>query len=280
MANIISAKSETGHDVPAFVTPDGVPRLLTAIPGPPNRMATPFSAEPSRLIPRSEWREFDRRQSALPIYDQGQIGSCVANGWCYMLRRAMLTAGATMADVSRAMLYAMINGGRDAGADPAAAVSALSETGVCLESEVPYGFKVKRQISAGAYETAKRFRIEPDAVYSIANFDEAVSAELLGFDAGFTVFVQGQWNELSPDGCPPAYRGTGNHWMSFDNRLKKTSKGEWLLGALQSWGGRWGDGGRCWMREAHFANQPYLQMYAIRWPGQDPLDPNLAPVAA
>jgi hypothetical protein len=95
-----------------------------------------------------------------------------------------------------------------------------------------------------------------------------------------TVYVAGDWNNLDADGCPPAYRGTGNHEMSGGDALIITSKGEPVIELDQSWGPSWGNAGHCNIRRAHFIHQPQLQIYAFKFPGQDPLDPSVGPAAA
>jgi hypothetical protein len=279
MSNIVSAKTQTGHDLPGYITPDGQIRLLASLPGPRSIRVMPFAKE-NRVIPQEEWFEFERHRSDVPIKDQQQEGSCVANGWISMLERSLSAAGQAHRDLSRAMLYAFINGGRDAGANPSDAAEVVSTLGVCTEETVPYRFLVERQIPQAARDEAKRFAVPPDAIYAINSWDELVSAEILGYKTGMTVLVAGNYIQLDGDGCPPVHRGVGNHWQSCDSRLKKTSRGDWVLGAIQSWGlGVWNNG-LGFFRESHWDSQPGVQGYAIRYPGQDPLDPNLVPPAA
>lgn len=276
---IVDAKSQTGHDLPAFVTPDGQIRLLASLPGPRSFQATPFAAA-NPVIPRSDWVAFDRHRTDVPIKDQKQEGSCVANGWIAMLERAISASGQAHQDLSRAMLYAYINGGRDAGANPADAAQVVSTVGVCTEATVPYQFLVQRQISQVAIDEAKRFLFEGDSLYSINSWDELVSAELLGFKTGMTVLVAGNYTTLDSDGCPPAHRGTGNHWQSCDSRLKKTAAGNWVLGAIQSWGLQVWNQGLGYFTEAHWDLQNGVQAYAVKWANWDPNDPNIIPVLA
>lgn len=276
--SIIEVVSQTGHALPAFVTPDGQYRLLASLPGERSYKATPYAAE-NPVIPRSDWFEFDRHRDDVPIKDQKQEGSCVANGWVSMLERARSAAGHTHVDLSRAFLYALINGGRDAGANPTDAAEALKDYGVCTEATLPYSFVVARQLTAAMKAEAKRFALEGGAIYACNSFDELVSAELLGFKTGMTVLAAGQFAYLDDDGCPPVHRGVGNHWQSCDSRLKRARNRDWLLGGLQSWGIQVWDQGKGLFREAHWDLQRDAQGYAIRWPGQDPNDPNIAPIA-
>lgn len=275
---IVGVKTATGHDLPAYVTPDGVPRVLGCLPGPRSFKAPAFGAEPSRILPRSSWLEIARHRLSVPIKDQGQESSCVANGSLTMVERAMVAAGMAHVNLSRAMLYALINGGRDAGSNPADAFQVLQKLGVCAEATLPYQLAFEGQITAAMRGEAARFKLDGGAVFECNSFDELVSAELQGYKTGMTVYVAGNYAQLDADGCPPAHRGQGNHWQSCDARIKKARNGDWLLGAIQSWGeGVW-DRGLGYFREAHVDNQPGFMGYAILFPGQDPLDPNEGPI--
>ena len=277
---IVSAKSSTGHDLPAHVMPDGSLRMLGAIPSRPAiEAARPWLASGNPVIPRSDWKPFNRRRTSLAIWDQGQEGSCVAHGILRAYIKSLLDSGQATPMLARAMLYALINGGRDAGADPADAITALQTYGVCTEATVPYRFLVQSQIPSAAFTEAKRWVLPEGGAYACADFDEAVSAAILGFHLGVTVYVAGDWNTLDANGCPPAYRGSGNHEMNGGDALTQSSAGDWLLELDQSWGPIWGNAGRCNIREAHFANQPGLQIFAFKYAGMDPQDPNLVPPA-
>lgn len=277
--NLTTVRTQTGHSLPAFVTADGRPRVLGCLPGPRSFRALAYSAA-NPVILRTEWAEYSRHRSDISILNQNTEGSCVAHGWTTMVERARAASGQSFRQLSRAFLYALVNGGRDAGANPADAAQALRDVGICTESTLPYSFIVERQLTAAMRSEAARFRLDSDSVYELSTFDELVSAELLGFKCGTTTYVAGDWNTLDADGCPPAYSGYSNHWVSADTGLKKSRRGNWLIPIINSWGTGWGLNGTCYFSEAHFANQQGLMMYAIRHPGQDPQDPDIGPVVA
>ena len=278
MPDIISAKSLTGQDLPGFISADGQIRLLASLPNPGLYKATPFGAA-NPIIPRSEWKPFKRVRNEVPILDQGQVGSCNAHGFASALMRARVASGQSQVLLSASMLYALINGGRDAGSAPEDAAKAVVSTGICLDSEVPEGFYRSEDIGAGPRTTAARFKVPADAMYQVSSFDELVSALMSNYRVAFTVRVAGNWNQFDANGSPPFYRGQGNHVTCDDDSLAQLPSGEWVVPSRNSWTPRWGNNGRYNFREAASENQSGFVGYAVKFPGFDPLDPFLVPSA-
>lgn len=277
MSNVINAKSTTGHDVPAIVGPDGQLLMLGATPEKPAiSVAAPWPKEWVLSRAERKERQFDRRRLDFPLWDQNPMGSCVPHGILRAWMKTMFGQGFACPPLSRGMAYALVNGGRDAGADPAQLVEVLQQTGVCTEATMPYRFYRERDISAKAMEEAKRFRIPEGGVRSCSNWDEMLSAAIFGWDLGVTLRVGNGYTELDSEGCAPAYRGVGNHEQNAGDAFRIDRSGRELLAADQSWGTLMG---RHWLCEDHFDDQPQMQVFAFVYAAPDADDPNPIPPA-
>lgn len=281
MSDVINAKSQTGHDLPGFVTPDGQVRLLAALPNRGLYKFTAFAAA-NPVLSKSEIKSFSRVRADVPILNQAQVGSCNPHGATSANMRARSIAGQVFLLLSASDLYAQINGGRDQGSVPEDAANSLTTRGQALDSEVPEGFYTAAQIKARvptAATTAPRFKADPNSFYEITSYAELYSAIALDFCCFFTVYVAGNWNNFDSGGSPPFRRGQGNHVTADDNSLIVTSGGDIVVVSRNSWGTDWGTNGRYNYTEAAWDNQPGVVGYAMKFPGQDPQDPNLVPSA-
>ncbi|CEF48299.1 unnamed protein product [uncultured bacterium] len=268
--SLTTAKSSTGQDLPAFVTPDGVPRLLAAIPDPSGRKTAPAYSATNEVIPAKDWLPYRRFKSTVPIMNQGSHGSCVGHGSCTALMRSRDTAGMTFQLLSPTMIYSQINGGRDAGANLGDAATELVKTGTCLMSTFPES-QIYRP-SPTAFAEAKRFICRPGMVFSCANFEELVSAWLLGFDAFLSVKVGANFGNLNSNGVAPFSPGPGNHCVATGDELISVG-GTWYLDLVNSWDTSWGQGGHFKIGAQHVDHQPYYEAYAVKAALDDPLDP-------
>lgn len=281
MSDIIDAKSQTGHDLPGFVTPDGQVRLLAALPNKGTYKFTPYRAA-NPVLNKSEIKSFARVRKDVPILNQGQVGSCNPHGATSANMRARSIAGQVFLLLSASDLYAQINGGHDQGSVPEDAANSLTTRGQALDSEIPEGFYTAAQIarkSSTANQTAARFKADPESFYQIDSYEELYSAIALDFCCFFTVRVAGNWNNFDANGSPPFRPGYGNHVTSDDNSLEVTSGGDIIVPSRNSWDYSWGNNGRYNYTNAAWDNQPGAVGYAMKFPGQDPLDPNLVPAA-
>src|SRR3954452_14615102 len=109
--------SITNHKLPAYITPDGVPRLLSAFPSLKIR-ATPIN-EVHSIIPRNKWEPFIEKRVNVPILDQASHGQCVGYAAAAGLMLSRDELGMDFELLSGSFIYSQINGGRDAGSDPA-----------------------------------------------------------------------------------------------------------------------------------------------------------------
>lgn len=219
--------------------------------------------------------DYDRYQSNVPILDQKNTGSCCGHSHTTMLMKARDQAGYTFEALSADSLYAQIDGGHDGGSDPADAITALEQNGICLLSDVPDQFVLWNNIPQPAKDNAKRFRIVANAVYQCANFAEVVTADYLGFATTFTINVGLNFGPGS-DGVVGFWPGYANHCVAGGEAFK-TVNGVAQYRFRNSWGTSWGNNGLAWITSKHIDNQPGAECYALMWALQDPNDPTNPP---
>jgi hypothetical protein len=279
--DIIISRSATGHEMPAIVTPDGMERLLgrPASKVPLIRCSKP--ADPSMLLPQSQWVEFDRTRTVVPILDQGSVGSCTGHGGVEALMVARDIAGQSFNLLSASMVYAQVNGGADQGASLTDVVKALQTTGACLDSEMPEGFYTQRSLTSSILATAKRFMTPPSSWYTFSSFAEAGSLSQMGWQLYFSITAGAAWSNQSQYTkywVPRFYRGAGNHAQSGGEKMTNEG-GDWLVQVRQSWGTDVANAGFYNINAQFIDNQGQFEGYAVKFPSQDPQDPNIGPVA-
>jgi hypothetical protein len=277
----IFAKSATGDQMPAVVTRDGAHRLLGRPAEKVPLLRCAPRANPLTLLPESQWVEFDRTQSVVPILDQGQVGSCTGHGGATAVMISRAIEGQSFELLAPGMLYAQVNGGVDQGASLSDVVTALQTTGVCLESQMPDGFYRPSQITSAAKATAGRFQTPLNAWVTFSTFQEMCSLAQMGATIYYSITAGGSWsNDPTSDGVVPYIRGSGNHAQAGGTRMKRLPSGDWAIGGINSWGKQWWLDGVYWFVAKHIDNQDNFEGYALLSTTQDPQDPNLAPVVA
>lgn len=213
-------------------------------------------------VPRSEWREL-APDWPLPMTNQSPQGSCTGHGTMNAFTLLWLQTGQPFVEFSPTFLYALNNGNVDRGAQIAACVRTLQDTGICLASECPEHQIWRSRIPPSAFETAKNYRLL-DA-WHLETIDDFITAVQLGFPVVFGMYVGTNLGNLDADGCVPARAswGGGGHCMATDGRFKIVG-GRVLVGITNSWGPRFG-------REGHAFLDPYVNLdprdmdaYALR----------------
>jgi hypothetical protein len=274
-------RTDTGHELPGIVTPDGRVRLLASLPPTGRITSAPRFEAAEDVIPRSEWPRYlpvSRRRPGVPIRDQLQIGSCACNAASSALMMDRDAQGFTFDLLSATYLYSLVNGGVDAGSYPEDVIRALVARGTCLESQAPEGLYLRSQIRdrPGADATAGRFKVGADDWYAITTWEGLVTATLLGYHWFAPVYATQPWYQVGPDGRAPATPGPGNHEVCGGEGATIDSRGDVVLDARNSWGERWGAAGYFGYREAHMVSQPYWRAIAVKSALPDPQDPRCA----
>ena len=254
----------------------GMKRLLAHIPDSGKLKALPRFADHFEKVPRGEWKPVKRRSLFQWILDQGQHGSCTDHAGCYVHRKTRVLKGMKDVELSATFGYAMVNGGQDNGAMVSDILGVMQKYGRCLMSEFPEGRIYQQQIPQSAFATAKRFVITE--AYTLADFDDIVSAIQLDFIPAFALQVGNNFDHFDGDGAVGFSRGPGNHAVSADG-FDFTPKGRPLLDMPNSWGTSWGDGGRGMVGEEH-CNNVQQDAYCVRVALDDPQDPNVPPAVA
>lgn len=205
---------------------------------------------------------FDLRTSTCmpPIYDQGQLGSCTANGWarCFEFDQRKLKYPDFMP--SRLQIYyneRVIEGTvtDDAGAMIRDGAKALAKYGATNETLWPYiieKFAVapsKAAVTDAAKHKAVRY-------WRVDNTQSAniLSALSHGFPVvfGTTLYESFESDAVARTGKVPMPRTReqpiGGHCMVIVGATKTS----WIV--ANSWGTEWGDGGYCYMPINYLTN--------------------------
>ncbi len=267
----------TGDILPAHKQPDGTLRFLGVIHTSRLKMAVrPFREADIPVFDLATLEPYDRYQSNVPILDQGQNGSCTAHANCTAMMKARDLAGQTFVALSADSLYAQINGGRDAGSDPADAITALETNGICTLKDVPDEWILWSSISAKAKATALRFRIPAVAVYSLHTFAELVTACKIGFATILCLNVGANFDP-GPSGLVGFTPGDANHCVSGGEAFDRVG-GQAAYRFRNSWTTNWGKNGCAWITARHVDQQPNFSGFAVRYALTDPLDPANPPL--
>ncbi|HEY9772669.1 MAG TPA: C1 family peptidase [Planktothrix sp.] len=152
----------------------------------------------------------DMRSQDGPIFDQGSLGSCTANGWAGLMMFVCKKLFGDTFIASRLMIYWLernLNGqtNDDAGAEVADGAKVLSSTGTCAESEWPYDIsKFKQQPPASCYTSAAQHKlVTPLQVKQDLDHMKACLSEGFPFVFGFDVYSSFESISVSRTGIVP-----------------------------------------------------------------------------
>lgn len=265
--------------LPAIDDYTGVKRVLACLPSDQTDKAKlmRFSAAVP-VMPKSEWREIDRRTTLGEqfILDQKSHGSCVGFATAGALMRARALNGSTFAKLSGSYVYSFINGGRDQGANIANALAVIRDQGTSTDELCDWDAIYPSRISPEARMAATRFKALE--LYTAETFEELMTAiQLPGFIPVFAVQVGNRFTSLDSNGVCGFDAGPGNHAVHADG-AKKLPSGEWLLDMPNSWNLTFGQRGRGRLTERHIEGISYQECFVIRAAAEDPQDPNSPPV--
>lgn len=273
-----------GGKLETFVDPNGTPavkdgdtfRRLAAIPSQPAmRAGLPRYGASNPIFPEREWRPVNRRNvfgSPDWILNQGEISSCVGNGWAGACRRARVLAGMEDVKLSPGFVYSLINHNQDRGAIISDGINALLKIGTCTYATVGQKPFYQKQMPAEAKKEAERFRLVD--CFQCDTWEETCSALQTGrYTITFGVMVGNNWTHFDKYGVCGHDRGPGNHCVAADGMVKVN--GKWVLDGYNSWGydfGPWKNGRMYLDREHLFGPGVMPDVCAIRQPARDPLD--------
>lgn len=267
---------------PHVIGPDGLPRYLAALPPRDDFGGLPRFGAANTLIPRGQWHDIDLTPLTGDVWDQGQHGSCVGHGSAKAFEVAYRIAGGTIppGGFSPTSLYALINGGRDAGAVVSDAMDALMTRGLGLMADYPESVIYDRQLTAAtlARVNAARARFKVADAFHCETVDAIGSAIMLGFPVSFGIAIRSGFNQVGPDGIvPEGGMVIGGHCMLIVGMVTIGGKRYFIV--MNSWGTRFGKAGFCLLSEWHFQRGGQLDAFAVRADMTDPQDPTPAPVA-
>ena len=205
-----------------------------------------------------------------PVYDQGKLGSCTANGITSVFEYALIREQLTDFQPSRLFLYYNerdMEGtvATDSGAEIRDGIKTLFTLGVCPETDWPYDIT--------------QFAVKPpDECYKNAAFDRSVqyyrvdqTLEQLtasirhGFPVvfGFTVFESFESETVADTGVMPMPQAgekvLGGHcvvMVGYDNEKQAVL-------CRNSWSENWGDGGYFWMPYEFITNSEYCSDFWV-----------------
>jgi C1A family cysteine protease len=211
--------------------------------------AAPLIRFPQGLPP-----SVDLRSECPPVYDQGQLGSCTANGIAGAIEFDQRKQGTKEFTPSRLFIYyneRVIEGtvNQDSGAQVRDGIKSVATIGAPPERDWPYDTKqFAQKPPAAAYSDAKQ-----DLVSSYARVAQNVTqmqgclAEGYPFVLGFTVYESFESEDVAESGIVPmpvsGEAVVGGHCVAavgYDD-----SKRDFIV--RNSWGTGWGMNGYCMM---------------------------------
>jgi hypothetical protein len=237
-----------------------------------------------RVIPESQWVEFDLREelkgSGIKVKDQDGRGACNDHARTSAMEYARVIAGQPHVALNAWFGYAIMCRGVDRGSMIADALELSMRVGAPPEDAVPYGTIDPDLIPPDAYEQAKRFKLEVGE--RLMTFEEMGTSAQLRRPFNFSIRVGNNFDRLDADGCVGLSSGPGNHAIVGGVFMKRARNGEWIIGLQNSWTEGWGDGGFAAYRKAHIAKQSYFEAYNLESASTDPEwreHPPVAPAA-
>jgi len=214
-----------------------------------------FHAAPNLKLPTI----VDLRPKFLPVYDQGQLGSCTANAGCGAYR-----FDDKVYSPSRLFLYyneRALDGDipDDAGSSLSQCVNALEKFGVCTEASWPYDItKFTNKPPQACYNTAKSHKVvQAHQVAQTLVGMKSCLASGLPFILGIEVFSGLESDQAATTGVvpmpSPGEQSIGGHaicCVGYDD-----TKGHWIM--MNSWGSDWGANGFFYLPYAYLTNTTF-----------------------
>jgi hypothetical protein len=220
-------------------------RVLGCLPA-TREFGLPGFAEAFPVLPENSWEETAVDISQIPVFNQGQHGSCTGHGSVTAFTFSWLLSGQPLYVFSPTSVYARINGGKDQGAMVGDALKALQQYGTCFMEQFGEDKIYTTQMQQDAMQTATRFRV--NEAYKINSWEEMCTALTMGLVVVSGLAVGQNFSNLDSNGvCPIPDRVIGGHCLAHYG-LKKVG-GAWVAATRNSWGTTWGMNGNCFIQK-------------------------------
>lgn len=196
-----------------------------------------------------------RKTYTIPVYDQGQLGSCTSNGWIFCYEYEILKQNEPYIPMSRLMHYycerkllGTVND--DSGAQISTGAKVVSTEGVCLESLWPYDIsKFSENPPSNCWDDIKYHK--GMKVERVRKTIKDLKQNLMdGFPIVFGFKVYESFEQTGADGIvkmpdTKTEQLLGGHCVVCTGFCKKDGKDYFII--RNSWGDKWADGGYCYM---------------------------------
>jgi C1A family cysteine protease len=221
-------------------------------------------AAPLMRFPHGLPAAVDLRSKCPPVYDQGQLGSCTANGIAAAVEFDQRKQGTRVFMPSRLFIYyneRVMEGtvNQDSGAQIRDGIKSVAKLGVPPETDWPYNIaKFTQKPPAGAFSDAKKDLV---SMYARVNQDlgqmQGCLAEGYPFVLGFTVYSSFESTQVAKSGIvpmpSPGEQVVGGHCVvavGYENASR-------VFIIRNSWGAGWGKSGYCMMPYEYLINPHY-----------------------
>lgn len=215
--------------------------------------------------------KIDLRPNCPPVYDQGNLGSCVSNGTSFGVQYDQKKYNMThQFNPSRLYIYyntRVIEGtvNEDSGTTIRNALVSLNKQGACPETIWPYTIsKYSTKPSTQSYQSGAQHLVSS---YSRVVFDLVSMKQCLidGFPFVFGILLYSQFESVGINGLVSSPTGSdtmlGGHCMAcvgFDDLTRRFT-------VRNSWGSTWGDHGYCYIPYDYICNPSYtFDLWTIR----------------
>jgi hypothetical protein len=206
------------------------------------------------------------------VLNQGGRSSCNAYAVGAALMKKRILEGRKHIELGPESLYALINGGRDAGSMLDDGMRAVVSDGIAPREMVPFEAFRKSEISMEAFRKGREFRAHECYQIKSNSFDKfwrACCSAVARRDMLVCAVMVGQnYMKLDRHGCAGVDRGLGNHAVHAHGLLtahNPKSFADLFLDQVGSWGKRVHSNGAAGFRTAHLEGTFKIHAtYAIR----------------
>ena len=240
---------------------DGTVRRLGNIIPPTTAMRftwTEYGATPAApLVPRDQWLDLIKGFGDGPdypflpsVHDQNGVGQCNCDSTTALAESCRMSQGLEYVQLSAADLYDRINGGTDNGSLLEDAMAEMERNGVGTAATC--GTIWKRGMKTAT--SAERARFRALEVFLCPTYQHCMSAVLSGFRLSSGIMWYDNYTP-GADGWLPRPKGrSGGHAVFGYKPAMRMVNGqpEYGIWHQNSWGPKWGLGGRCVFPESSY----------------------------